>query len=159
MQRTPPFVQRHKRCLRLLIVTWPWVGATYRRWMRQEGKDLFLPAAVRPILDSLETLKQVPHPALCDLIQVNQKHLCGLNYLKLSSSLSSYLSTIQSNFPTTQRDVPPENIDFCSMHSSSRNSARRVTLRLDTLFLGYYQHRDPPYEQFDMISVINSDVM
>ncbi|XP_073145042.1 uncharacterized protein [Henckelia pumila] len=32
------------------------------------GVGLFLPAVVRPILDSLETSKQVPQPALSDVV-------------------------------------------------------------------------------------------
>ncbi|XP_051144295.1 uncharacterized protein LOC127260567 [Andrographis paniculata] len=32
------------------------------------GIGLFLPAVVRPILDSLETSKQVPPPALSDVV-------------------------------------------------------------------------------------------
>ncbi|XP_073022434.1 uncharacterized protein [Primulina eburnea] len=32
------------------------------------GVGLFLPAVVRPILDSLETSKQVPQPALRDVV-------------------------------------------------------------------------------------------
>lgn len=32
------------------------------------GVGLFLPAVVRPILDSLETSKEVPQPALSDVV-------------------------------------------------------------------------------------------
>ncbi|ERN14059.1 hypothetical protein AMTRI_Chr01g133590 [Amborella trichopoda] len=32
------------------------------------GVGLFLPAVVRPILDSMETSKQVPQPALSDVV-------------------------------------------------------------------------------------------
>ncbi|KAL6322118.1 hypothetical protein AAG906_005056 [Vitis piasezkii] len=48
--------------LKMLIVQEPVVAAS----CFIAGVGLFLPAVVRPILDSLETSKQVPQPALSD---------------------------------------------------------------------------------------------
>ncbi|CBI40567.3 uncharacterized protein LOC117932297 [Vitis riparia] len=50
--------------LKMLIVQEPVVAAS----CFIAGVGLFLPAVVRPILDSLETSKQVPQPALSDVV-------------------------------------------------------------------------------------------
>ncbi|XP_075519091.1 uncharacterized protein LOC142553007 [Primulina tabacum] len=50
--------------LRIFIAQEPVVAAS----CLIAGVGLFLPAVVRPILDSLETSKQVPQPALSDVV-------------------------------------------------------------------------------------------
>ncbi|XP_059634399.1 uncharacterized protein LOC132276805 [Cornus florida] len=50
--------------LRMLIAQEPVVFAS----CLIGGIGLFLPAVVRPILDSFETSKQVPQPALSDVV-------------------------------------------------------------------------------------------
>ncbi|KAF6136177.1 hypothetical protein GIB67_001586 [Kingdonia uniflora] len=54
------FTQR----LKMFVVEEPVVTAS----LLIAGFGLFLPAVVRPILDSLETAKQVPQPALSDVV-------------------------------------------------------------------------------------------
>ncbi|KAK4379178.1 hypothetical protein RND71_001040 [Anisodus tanguticus] len=50
--------------LRMFVVQEPVVAAS----CLIAGFGLFLPAVVRPILDSLESSKQVPAPALSDVV-------------------------------------------------------------------------------------------
>ncbi len=50
--------------LKMFIVQEPVVAAS----CLIAGFGLFLPAVVRPILDSFETSKQVPQPALSDVV-------------------------------------------------------------------------------------------
>ncbi|KAK9103911.1 hypothetical protein Sjap_021165 [Stephania japonica] len=50
--------------LKMFVVQEPVVAASYLI----AGFGLFLPAVVRPILDSMETSKQVPQPALRDVV-------------------------------------------------------------------------------------------
>ncbi|PSS03931.1 AF4/FMR2 family member protein [Actinidia chinensis var. chinensis] len=50
--------------LKMLVAQEPVVAAS----CLIAGVGLFLPAVVRPILDSLETSKQVPPPALNDVV-------------------------------------------------------------------------------------------
>lgn len=50
--------------LRIFVVQEPVVAAS----CLIAGVGLFLPAVVRPILDSLETSKEVPQPALSDVL-------------------------------------------------------------------------------------------
>ncbi|KAG2600143.1 hypothetical protein PVAP13_5KG491407 [Panicum virgatum] len=50
--------------LRIFVVQEPVVAAS----CLIAGFGLFLPAVVRPILDSFETAKQVPQPALSDVV-------------------------------------------------------------------------------------------
>ncbi|XP_050215157.1 uncharacterized protein LOC126666199 [Mercurialis annua] len=50
--------------LKIFVVQEPVVAAS----CLIAGVGLFLPAVVRPILDSFETSKQVPQPALTDVV-------------------------------------------------------------------------------------------
>ncbi|XP_058095870.1 uncharacterized protein LOC131241174 [Magnolia sinica] len=50
--------------LKMFVVQEPVVAAS----CLIAGVGLFLPAVVRPILDSFETSKQVPQPALSDVV-------------------------------------------------------------------------------------------
>ncbi|CAD5189611.1 uncharacterized protein LOC103992721 [Musa acuminata AAA Group] len=50
--------------LKIFVVKEPVVAAS----CLIAGVGLFLPAVVRPILDSFETAKQVPQPALSDVV-------------------------------------------------------------------------------------------
>ncbi|XP_072966827.1 uncharacterized protein [Typha angustifolia] len=50
--------------LKIFVVQEPVVAAS----CLIAGFGLFLPAVVRPILDSFETAKQVPQPALSDVV-------------------------------------------------------------------------------------------
>ncbi|PKI40472.1 uncharacterized protein LOC116205668 [Punica granatum] len=50
--------------LKMFVVQEPVVAAS----CLIAGVGLFLPAVVRPILDSMETSKQVPQPALNDVV-------------------------------------------------------------------------------------------
>ncbi|XP_050236522.1 uncharacterized protein LOC126686502 [Mercurialis annua] len=50
--------------LKIFVIQEPVVGAS----CLIAGVGLFLPAVVRPILDSFKTSKQVPQPALSDVV-------------------------------------------------------------------------------------------
>ncbi|KAF8696160.1 hypothetical protein HU200_037055 [Digitaria exilis] len=70
--------------LRIFVVQEPVVAAS----CLIAGFGLFLPAVVRPILDSFETAKQAPQPALSDVCTFviylfNLSHYIDPNYLKM----------------------------------------------------------------------------
>nr|GLL40533.1 uncharacterized protein LOC104087699 [Ipomoea trifida]GMD61873.1 fiber protein Fb11 [Ipomoea batatas]GMD64880.1 fiber protein Fb11 [Ipomoea batatas]GME02938.1 fiber protein Fb11 [Ipomoea batatas]GME17246.1 fiber protein Fb11 [Ipomoea batatas] len=65
--------------LRMFVVQEPVVAAS----CLIAGVGLFLPAVVRPMLDSFESSKQVPQPALTDVCKVISEQLCEFNDVEM----------------------------------------------------------------------------
>ncbi|PPR81902.1 hypothetical protein GOBAR_AA38812 [Gossypium barbadense] len=71
--------------LKIFVVQEPVVAAS----CLIAGFGLFLPAVVRPILDSLESSKQVPQPALRDAAILNKDTTEGIDETRTNYTASS----------------------------------------------------------------------